>query len=181
MKRHLSNVLAAVSLVMAEGICLIWLARFYEMPSSERLDLSLGRHDQIELAIDRTTASVGVWHALTTEQELNAFVARLSSQPRGSPPAEFRVCRFLGFLFEHGDISFWGATGLKSAAHGWAVGVPTIGLIAALAVFPAVRIRHELRRHRRARADQCVHCGYDLRATPDRCPECGTAVKTAAL
>ena len=42
-----------------------------------------------------------------------------------------------------------------------------------------LRFRHALVRRRRARSGCCLMCGYDLRESKQRCPECGTTIPVA--
>jgi hypothetical protein len=64
----------------------------------------------------------------------------------------------------------WQAFGVRAVP---AVVLP-VALVASMRAFPW------LRRRRARLAGRCESCGYDLRATPQRCPECGALVGAGA-
>ena len=78
---------------------------------------------------------------------------------------------FAGFTLAQGELPFAGPTWRYTA-----VAVPHWAALALTLVPSLLWVGNIVRRRRRLRRGQCGECGYDLRSTPDRCPECGAAV-----
>jgi len=75
---------------------------------------------------------------------------------------------------DRAGLAYWRSD--RDAAHQGHHGIAPVWFLAALTgVGPLVALSSVARRWRRGRKRPglCTACGYDLRATPDRCPECG--------
>src|SRR4051794_33104170 len=83
------------------------------------------------------------------------------------------------YHWRRGAVAIHLASGGVVQCRGWALrlGAPLPVLILALLAMPAAHLARRLlrirRRARRQHRNLCPRCGYDLRATPDRCPGCG--------
>jgi Zn ribbon nucleic-acid-binding protein len=59
----------------------------------------------------------------------------------------------------------------------WRIRIPGWACLLVTAMLPSLQVKRYLaaRRENRVHRGLCVCCGYDLRESPERCPECGTA------
>jgi len=91
------------------------------------------------------------------------------SDPRQWNPPRSKW-EYLGFIHQQGiSYSQW----MNDRASHW---ILPIWLPAMLVTLPLLPMAFRLRRRSRG-SGHCQQCGYDLRATLDRCPECGMVPK----
>ena len=100
------------------------------------------------------------------------------------PTSRHRQRQFFGFLYVRGDIALFGASqhgrSIKWADQWLAVGVRAALALPMFLAFPAWHWRRAITRCRWRRG-VCGDSGDYLRASPDRCPECGTAPAAAMV
>lgn len=72
------------------------------------------------------------------------------------------------------NINGWIVTQRRFGIHYWILCLLTL-IAPGLYLWARCRDRYMIRQNR------CLACGYDLRASPERCPECGTSRTTATL
>jgi hypothetical protein len=78
----------------------------------------------------------------------------------------------LGFRFGHGSRRFDFGTAPVIVSFS-VCAMPCWFIVAVLAVLPVMHYLRFWRQRRRTVRGLCAACGYDLRGSPDRCPECG--------
>ena len=163
MKRRLFTILSALSLLVSLALAVLWLRSLWVedhvAPRPQYLIVSRAgeltvchlRNVQLEVPVQRLAP---VRRQLHTHLQQDLW-----------PTADSRW-RFAGIAYARSDLG----TGHRYVL----ITVPYWILVAFAAVLPTLRVLR-VRRSRAVRlAGLCPRCNYDLRATPDRCPECGT-------
>jgi hypothetical protein len=180
--RRVFTVLTALSLLLCVAVCVLWVrsSRAVQdhvvwrgettfMAQSKANRLWLQRWRMADPMPTRPASSDLKWVLRGTTNPPYQPITPIEVGYTPPPPS---LTNGFGFGWPESDLG----TSREGRSRGSRemLAVPHWSLLAVLTIAPAAWLLRRVRTRWRLREGLCPVCGYDLRATPGRCPECGT-------
>ena len=175
MARRLLNLVTALSMLLCVAVVVLWVRSYWVTDCFQLADAS----DYTAVVSSRGIFLVR--RDVLPPRSPNSFSASAMETYHWSrrPPEDLAV--YLPSTVE-GE---WNLFGLSLSRGRWLdadrrlIVIPAWPLAAILALASLPGIRARLVARRATVQHLCPSCGYDLRATPGKCPECGTPTATS--
>lgn len=182
--RRVGHILLLVPVLLTAATLGLWVRSYgtYDTLAWSRWRNTAGQYDGVAYNLLSGRGVIGL-----SSIRLQAFPAVAASRnsmgwSRGSGKAEDfalpKDTRWERIGFGRYELSSQvsGVGDASVASTTWWVPHWFLAMLFVLPVALWFAISRPLRARRRRASGQCVRCGYDLRASTDRCPECGTPI-----
>jgi hypothetical protein len=171
MRRRLFTLLSALSLLLCVAATAVWVRSYWKTDIVIIEPAGAGSHSYFTIVSDQ--GRIWLVHAYVSGDRSGPLLSALST---GREWALFvKPCAVPVTVQVKSNRSPWlphyGADAAKYASSGAVA--PYAMFVCMTALLPLTYYARHVRRRRRRVQSGCIVCGYDLRATPDRCPECG--------
>ena len=189
-RRRLLNLLTVLSLLLCVAVCVLWARSYSTADQFDNLAIwNDGQREQFRAWGFASMKGRFILYRNDGESDPNRdawweFAGRFGHEQRGlrhftvtpGDESSFRQDRWWNRLgFEHADTSRRSTPHVLERSR--QLVLPAWMAAVLWAVLPCLWSRREvirLIRQTRVGRGLCPQCAYDLRATPGRCPECGT-------
>jgi hypothetical protein len=190
-KRRLFTILSALSLLLFVAVCVLWVRSYSGSDYLSRWRLLSSSRQAMTSRVHQVRWTRGRVHLTAGEHTVYPhYVASLPVVGEGERSPRWGWGRLGARHPGWGELpqrSFWNVLGFHRYRGQGSVGssfseltdgivVPAWLPAVILAIPPLLWVHRKTRHRRRTRRGICVVCGYDLHATPGRCPECGTPI-----
>ena len=173
MKYRLRTILVSLPLLLFLAVCALWVRSYFSDDTyAWYSDYAAKKHWYVASNLGGLVLCYTEGHA---DDELQGF--------RSRPVSDWERNGLLGDVFnlhrrrvERGIAGFWKFHSPRRPTRNYLIqfwGLPYWFIFALAAPVPLITAIRRRRRRQRRDKNQCLSCGHDLRATPDRCPECG--------
>jgi len=169
------NLLTALSLVLLVATAVMWVRSYWISDSWEWVSHYRTRF----IAISGGRVLLQVNHGASAAQEFMAVDHYSYVKQANETAGVGRPWRYGGFWIE--NLSFAPSAARSAWLPYTDYVVPLYAVVLVSLILPGMAVRRVLRERKRKRVGLCPTCGYDLRASPQRCPECGAIASASGI